>query len=49
MKKLFIAFMVLFTMSIGFVSCKEKTAGEKVEDAVEDVGDGIEDAVDELD
>ena len=45
MKKLAKVFLVLFTISTVFTSCRE-TTGDKVEDAVEDVADDIEDAVD---
>ncbi|MBA3986628.1 MAG: hypothetical protein H0X63_08680 [Flavobacteriales bacterium] len=37
-------FVVLF--SFAYTSCREKTPGEKIEDGIEDVGDGIKDAVD---
>jgi hypothetical protein len=49
MKKLIFAFLLLtFTTATltTFTSCREKTTGEKIEDAAEDVGDEIEDAVD---
>ncbi|MEM5564359.1 hypothetical protein WNY78_04560 [Psychroserpens sp. AS72] len=45
MKKLAKVFLVLFTISTVFTSCRE-TTGDKVEDAVEDVADDVEDAVD---
>ncbi len=45
MKKLGKLFLVLFTISTVFTSCRE-TTGDKVEDAVEDVADDIEDSVD---
>nr|WP_321223178.1 hypothetical protein [uncultured Psychroserpens sp.] len=45
MKKLAKLFLVLFTISTVFTSCRE-TTGDKVEDAVEDVADDVEDAVD---
>lgn len=38
-------FVILFTFA--YASCREKTPGEKIEDGVEEVGDGIEDAVDD--
>ncbi|MFD2916025.1 hypothetical protein [Psychroserpens luteus] len=45
MKKIAKVFLVLFTISTVFTSCRE-TTGDKVEDAVEDVADDVEDAVD---
>ncbi|WOD44388.1 MULTISPECIES: hypothetical protein [Flavobacteriaceae] len=45
MKKLAKVFLILFTISTVFTSCRE-TTGDKVEDAVEDVADDVEDAVD---
>ncbi|WP_431471327.1 hypothetical protein I5168_07060 [Nonlabens sp. SCSIO 43208] len=45
LKKILILIAVAtFTLSIS--SCREKSTGEKVEDAVEDVADDIEDTVD---
>lgn len=46
MKKLIFAFLLLTFTATVFTSCREKTTGEKIEDAVDDVGDEIEDAVD---
>ena len=46
MKKLIFAFLLLTFTATTFTSCREKTTGEKIEDAVDDVGDEIEDAVD---
>lgn len=44
-------FLIAFSMTT-FNSCREKTTGEKVEDAVEgaadDAGDAIENAADEV-
>ncbi|HMR16805.1 hypothetical protein [Mariniflexile maritimum] len=46
MKKAAYAFLLLFAATIFMTSCREKkTPGEKIEDGVEEVGDGIEDAV----
>tara|TARA_R110000868_G_scaffold137246_1_gene350714 strand:- start:1864 stop:2001 length:138 start_codon:yes stop_codon:yes gene_type:complete len=45
MKKLAKLFLILFTVSTVFTSCRE-TTGDKVEDAVEDVADEAEDVVD---
>lgn len=45
MKKLTYSFILLFSLSTILSSCRnEKTAGEKIEDGIEEVGDGIEDA-----
>lgn len=46
MKKLSKIFLLLFTASVVFTSCRE-TTGEKVEDAVEDVADDVEDDVED--
>lgn len=49
MKKLAYTFLLLVTVGTIFISCREKkTAGEKIEDGVEEVGDGIEDAADDV-
>ena len=45
MKRAAKVFLILFTISTVFTSCRE-TKGDKVEDAVENVADDIEDAVD---
>ncbi|MCK8482048.1 hypothetical protein [Psychroserpens algicola] len=45
MKKLAKIFLIVFTLSTVFTSCRE-TTGDKVEDAVEDVADDVEDVVD---
>lgn len=45
MRKMAKIFLILFTISAVFISCRE-TPEEKVEDAVEDVVDDVEDAVD---
>ncbi|WP_193434740.1 hypothetical protein [Confluentibacter citreus] len=51
MKKLAYIFIIVLSMT-AFNSCREKTTGEKVEDAVEsaadDTGDAIEDAADDI-
>lgn len=51
MKKLLYIFLIVFSMT-AFNSCREKTTGEKVEDAIEDAaddtGDALEDAADEV-
>ncbi len=48
MKKAIISIVTAIFMFSFATSCREKTAKEKVEDAVESVGDGIEDAADEV-
>ncbi|WP_040249012.1 hypothetical protein [Psychroserpens mesophilus] len=49
MKKLTFVFIALFSLSLLTTSCREeKSAGEKVEEAVEDTGDAIEDAADDV-
>ena len=46
MKKLVYVFSVLLIVATMLTSCREKkTAGEKIQDGVEEVGDGIGDAV----
>ena len=48
MKKTIKNTMLLFAVVsfLAVTSCREKTTGEKVEDAVESVADDVEDAVD---
>ena len=47
MKKLAYLFILLLSVGTILTSCRDrKTAGEKIEDGVEQVGDGIDDAVD---
>jgi predicted small secreted protein len=49
MKKLSYLFIALFSLSLLTTSCREqKSAGEKVEEAVEDTGDALEDAADDI-
>lgn len=52
MKKLFnllITALLLMGLLTALTACQEeKSAGEKIEDAIEDVGDGLEDAADEV-
>lgn len=51
MKKLAYIFIIVLSLT-ALNSCREKTTGEKVEDAVEsaadDAGDAIEDAADDV-
>jgi predicted small secreted protein len=46
MKKLGKLFLILFTISTVFTSCRDTKEADDVGDAVEDVADDIEDAVD---
>ncbi|QXP60791.1 MULTISPECIES: hypothetical protein [Flavobacteriaceae] len=47
MKKLAYTFLVMFSLAITLTGCREeKSTGEKVGDAVENVADDVEDAVD---
>ncbi|WP_194768425.1 hypothetical protein [Tamlana sp. I1] len=49
MKKLAYIFIVILSVGTLFTGCRDqKTAGEKIEDGVEEVGDGIEDAADDV-
>lgn len=52
MKRTFLTIMVMFmtlSASTSIVSCREnKTTGEKIEDAADDVGDEVEDAADDV-
>lgn len=49
MKKVLYVFLLVCATSVMFTSCRdEKTTGEKVEDAIDNVGDGIEDAADDV-
>lgn len=46
MKKIIIIFLAALFLTPAITSCREKTAAEKVGDAVEDVVDDVEDAID---
>lgn len=49
MKKLIIAFVLLFTVSTAFTSCRDqKSPEEKIEEAMDEVGDEIENAADDV-
>lgn len=49
MKKVLYIFLLVCATSVMFTSCRdEKTTGEKVEGAIDNVGDGIEDAGDDV-
>lgn len=45
--KLFL-FLLVSIFVFSATSCREKTAGEKIEDGVEEVGDDIEEGVEEV-
>jgi hypothetical protein len=47
-KSLFMFAFALMTVGVAMSCRDEKSAGEKIEDGVEDVGDGIEEAADEV-
>lgn len=46
MKKQFLAVIAIALFTLSFTSCREKTTGEKVENAVENVGNDLENAID---
>lgn len=46
MKKVITQIFMAVLLVVAVSSCREKSTGEKVEDAVEDVADDVEDAVD---
>ncbi|WP_027394625.1 hypothetical protein [Aquimarina latercula] len=48
MKKTIISITAMCFLFASTLSCREKTTGEKVEDAVEDVGDAVEDGAEEV-
>lgn len=49
MKKAIYMFAItLFTVGVAMSCREEKTAGEKIEDGIEEVGDGIEDGADDV-
>tara|TARA_R110002049_G_scaffold111749_1_gene261033 strand:+ start:844 stop:1017 length:174 start_codon:yes stop_codon:yes gene_type:complete len=49
MKKLSYLFIALFSLSLLTTSCREqKSTGDKIEEAVDDVGDAVEDAADDV-
>lgn len=52
MKRIILVFALLFTFSTLLVSCnscqEEKTADEKVEEAIEELGDDLENASDDV-
>ncbi|WP_396636828.1 hypothetical protein [Maribacter sp. R77961] len=47
-RSLYLFVITLFTIGISMSCREEKTAGEKVEDGIEEVGDGIEDGAEEV-
>jgi predicted small secreted protein len=49
MKKILLALALLFSLSTVFTGCREeKSTGDKIEEAAEEVGDAVEDAADEV-
>ena len=49
MKKLIYLFLALFCLSLITTSCREeKTADEKIEEAMDDLGEDLEDASDDV-
>jgi len=49
MKKLVYIFLLLATVGISSTNCRErKTPEEKIEDGVEEIGDGIEEGAEEI-
>lgn len=42
----FLSILIVLSLSLAYTSCREKTPEEKIEDGIEEVGEGIEDAVD---
>jgi hypothetical protein len=50
MKKIFknTIYLIALVFALATTSCREKTTGEKIEDAVESVGDDVKDAVDDV-
>ncbi|WP_418603908.1 hypothetical protein [Hwangdonia sp.] len=49
MKKIILILALVFTTSIVFTSCREKkTTNEKIEEAIDNIGDELEDASDDV-
>ncbi len=49
MKKLVYVFILLLTAGTLLTGCREKkTAGEKIEDGIEEIGDGLGDAAEDV-
>ena len=49
MKKFSYLFIALFSLSLMTTSCREqKSTGDKIEEAVDDVGDAVEDVADDV-
>lgn len=49
MKKILLTLALLFSLSVVFTGCREeKSTGDKIEEAAEEVGDAVEDAADEV-
>lgn len=47
-KSIFMFVFALMTIGVAISCREEKTAGEKMEEGVEDIGDGIEDGAEEV-
>ncbi|WP_194767524.1 hypothetical protein [Tamlana sp. I1] len=49
MRKIILGLALLFSVATVFTGCRDKkTAGEKIEEAVDDAGDAVEDAADDV-
>lgn len=49
MKKIILILVILFTISAVFIGCRdEKSTQDKIEEAVDEVGNGLEDAGDKV-
>ncbi|MFS4469774.1 hypothetical protein [Maribacter sp. 2210JD10-5] len=47
-KSIYMFVIALFTVGIAMSCREEKSAGEKIEDGIEEVGEGIEDGAEEV-
>ncbi len=47
-RSLYLFVLTMFTIGLAMSCREEKTAGEKIEDGIEEVGDGIEDGAEEV-
>ncbi len=47
MKRKIFSLLFVALFAFAYTGCREKTPGEKVEDGIEEVGDGVEDALDD--
>jgi len=48
MKKVILTTLLMTVLTISFSSCREKSAEEKVENSIEEVGDELENATDDV-